>query len=251
MNGLVAFFVFEVRRLLRSRRYLFFTFGFPLLFYALFLKSAPEGGATPIAGTVWRNYYMVSMASFGAMVAAFNAGGARLAGERASGWVRRLRVTPLPSWAYVVTKLATGIALALPVILLVEVLGAVDGQVRLTAGTWLSITVLTWVGTLPFAGLGVLIGFLATSDTAYPLTNALMFLLAYFGGLFQPVTILPAVLRNIAHAMPSYNLASLGWRVLADRGLGPVHPLILLAYLVAFGLLIVWRYQGEQAQLVV
>lgn len=250
MRGLVALFAFELRRLMRNRRYLVFTFGFPVLFYALFLKSAGHGGSTAIAGTVWRDYSMVSMASFGAMIAAFNAGGARLAGERSGGWVRRLRMTPLPSWSYVATKLATGITLALPVIVVVELLGAAYGHARLSAGTWAEVTLLIWIGALPFAALGVLIGFLASSDTIYPLTSALMILLAFFGGMFNPVPTLPSGLRTLAKAMPSYNLAALGWGVLAGRGPGLVHAGILAGYLICFGVLVSWRYRADQAQLV-
>src|SRR5580658_6975535 len=95
--------------------------GFPVIFYLLFLHN--EHPATRIAGTTWRTYFMVSMASFGAMVAALNAGGTRLAAERASGWTRQLRVTPLPSWIYVATKIAASMVIVLPVIALVELTG--------------------------------------------------------------------------------------------------------------------------------
>ena len=80
----------------------------------LFLHN--EHPTAHIAGTTWRTYFMVSMASFGAMVAALNAGGTRLAAERASGWTRQLRVTPLPAWSYVSTKIAASMVIVLPVI---------------------------------------------------------------------------------------------------------------------------------------
>ena len=82
-----------------------------------------------IDGTVpWRVYLMVSMCSFGALVAALTAGGARLSTERASGWARQLRVTPLPTWAYVATKVTASMLVILPVICLVELVGATFGE---------------------------------------------------------------------------------------------------------------------------
>ena len=110
MTGWGALLRFEVRRLLRNVRYVGISVGFPVVFYVLFLHN--EHPAAHIAGTTWRTYFMVSMASFGAMVASLNAGGTRLAAERASGWTRQLRVTPLPAWSYVTTKTAASMVMA-------------------------------------------------------------------------------------------------------------------------------------------
>ena len=138
MTGLVAFLRFEVLRLMRNPRYVAITIGFPVIFYSLFLHSLQP--AVHIAGTPWHTYFMVSMASFGAMVAALNAGGTRLASERASGWTRQLRVTPLPAWSYITTKMAASMIIALPVICLVEVTGLLVGGVRLGLGAWALLT---------------------------------------------------------------------------------------------------------------
>ena len=73
MRGLVAFARFEVARLLGSWKFLAITVGFPVIFYMLFLRNESAGkivdGAVP-----WRVYLMVSMCSFGALVAALNGG---------------------------------------------------------------------------------------------------------------------------------------------------------------------------------
>ena len=132
MIQLLAFGRFEVGRLVRSWKFLVITVGFPVTFYMLFLGDRQAGQV--IDGTVpWRVYLMVSMCSFGALVAALTAGGARLSTERASGWARQLRVTPLPTWAYVATKVTASMLVILPVICLVEVVGATFGEVDLTA----------------------------------------------------------------------------------------------------------------------
>ena len=68
MTGLGAFLRFEVLRLLRNPRYVAITLGFPVVFYGLFLHSLQP--SVRIAGTTWDAYFMVSMASFGAVVAA-------------------------------------------------------------------------------------------------------------------------------------------------------------------------------------
>ena len=123
MRPLLAFGRFEVGRLLRSWKFLAITVGFPVIFYMLFLGDHAAGKV--VDGTVpWRIYLMVSMCSFGALVAALNAAGTRLSMERASGWARQLRITPIPAWSYVGTKIVASMLVVLPVIVLVEAVGA-------------------------------------------------------------------------------------------------------------------------------
>jgi ABC-2 type transport system permease protein len=246
VTGLATFLRFEVLRLLRNLRYVGISLGFPVVFYILFLDN--EHPAAHIAGTTWKTYFMVSMASFGAMVAALNASGTRLAAERASGWTRQLRVTPLPSWSYVTTKITASMVIVLPVIVAVELTGLLRGGVHLGLSTWVTLTVVLWVSALPFACLGVLVGFVASSETAYPLITALMFLLSFFGGLFTPVTDLPAALRHVASFLPSYHDASVGWAVVAGRAPALDHPGILLGYAAVLGLVIAWRYRVEESR---
>ena len=81
---------------MRSWRFLIITVGFPVTFYMLFLGG--RRASEIVSGSVtWRDYLMVSMCSFGSLVAGLTAGGGRLAAERASGWARQLRISRLHS----------------------------------------------------------------------------------------------------------------------------------------------------------
>ncbi|MGA2210570.1 MAG: ABC transporter permease [Acidimicrobiales bacterium] len=246
MTGLGAFLRFEVLRLVRNPRYVAITLGFPVVFYALFLHSLQP--ARRVDGTAWNTYFMVSMACFGAVVAALNAGGTRLAAERASGWTRQLSVTPLPAWSYVTTKIAASMVIALPVIFLVEMTGLTVGGVRLGLGTWFVLTAVLWASTLPFVVLGVLVGFVASSETAYPLVTALMFFLSFFGGLFTPVANMPTMLRHVAAFLPSYHGAALGWSVVAGRAPELRDVGVLVVYALVLGLAVTWRQRAEEAR---
>lgn len=247
MGPLLAFERFEVGRLLRNWRFLVITVGFPVVFYVLFLGDRSAGGL--VDGTVtWRVYLMVSMCSFGAVVAALTAGGARLSGERASGWARQLRVTPIPGWSYVAAKVTASMVVTLPVVALVEGVGAGFGGVDLPAAKWVALTVLLWVSALPFALLGVLIGFLVHAETAFPVVTGLMFVLGYFGGLFTPVESMPAVLRAAAHALPSFHHASLGLALIDGKGFGVEDWLVLGGYTLAFIGAIALKDRFEQSR---
>ena len=104
---------FELLRLLRNKRSFIFSLIFPL---ALFLVIGGSQKNTTIeSGPVtlkFTTFYMVSMASYGAMIAA-TSGGARIAAERSVGWTRQLRITPLPVRTYFGTKVVTAYVMAL------------------------------------------------------------------------------------------------------------------------------------------
>jgi ABC-2 type transport system permease protein len=247
MMPLVAFIRFEVGRLLRSWKFLVVTVGFPVVFYMLFLGDHSPNklvdGALP-----WRSYLLVSMCSFGALVASLTAGGARLSAERASGWSRQLRVTPIPAWSYVVTKVTATMLVVLPVLVLVEAVGVGFGGVHLSAAMWFELSALLWLGALPFAVLGVFIGFLVQAETAFPVVTALMFALGYFGGLFVPVTDMPRALQFVAHTLPSFHNTALGVSLLAGQRLGLSHWLVLLGYGTVLGLLLLVLHRREQSR---
>jgi ABC-2 type transport system permease protein len=243
---MASYLKLEILRVLRNRRYRILALAVPVGFYLLFGKLM-NTGAGDIGGTKVQAYFMVSMAAYSALLAVVFIGGSRLAAERLGGWTRLLRVTPLPAWGYMTTKVLASFVLALPSILLVSATAAIAGPVRLGAGQWIQLVLLLWIGTLPFAALGILLGYLFDPDTAQPASIVTILLLAMLGGLFIPTIAMPETMRQIAHALPSYHLADLGWRAIAGQSVRIVDLLILAAYGAAFGVLVMWRYRRDEA----
>jgi ABC-2 type transport system permease protein len=175
-------------------------------------------------------YFMVSLLTFGTMNAMLSAG-ARIAAERAVGWNRQLRITPLSPRTYFRTKVLTGYAMALVTIGLLYAAGAALG-VRLGFGDWLKMTLLILVGLVPFAALGIFIGHVVTSESIGPALGGSTALLAFLGGVWFPLGN-HGVLHAVGEALPSYWLVQAahvgiggagwdgtGWIVLAAWTLG-------------------------------
>ena len=136
----------------------------------------------------------------------------------------------------------------LPVVLLVEVVGITFGGVRLALVSWFELTGLLWVTALPFAVLGIFVGFTVNAETAYPVVTALMFVLGYFGGLFNPVSHMPHALQTAARILPSFHQTSISFALLDGRGFGAQDILVLAAYAAVLGLAIVWRHRVEESR---
>jgi ABC-2 type transport system permease protein len=237
----------ELHRTSRNRRYLMTAIVFPVMFYALFTGVLQGGTADPTAGggLVWKTYYMVSMAAYGAIGAALG-GAIVIATERRSGWTRLLRTTPLPPVGYVAGKLIVSYVVTVPSVGLVLAAGAFLNHVALAPATWAQIYLSLLLGALPFAALGLLLGYLFDASSAQGGMMITYFALAILGGLWVPVSNMADVLVTIAHVLPSYHLANLGWQALAGGAPDPVDVVVLAAYAVGIGGLVLWRYRADE-----
>jgi ABC-2 type transport system permease protein len=192
---------FELLRTLRNRRFFFLSLGFPLVFY--FVIAGPNRNVHNFAssGISAPLYYMVGLASFGTMSAMLSCGG-RIATERAAGWNRQLRITPLSPRSYFRAKVLTAYMMALLSLVALYIAGSSLG-VSLPASEWLEMTGLIIVGLVPFAALGILLGHILTPDSIGPALGGGVALLAFFGGVWFPI---PAhgFLHDLAQFLPSY-----------------------------------------------
>lgn len=234
----------EVRRVLRDRMYLLFTIGFPVLIYLFFSQVGVTRGK--VSGTDGDAYSMVSMAAYAAISATVFLGG-RIAAERTAGWTGYLRVTPLSSRVYVGVKVLSGVLTALPCVLLVLLAGTVVNGVTLSAADWLTIAVALTVGAVPFAALGVALGYAARGAAAQPVVAGSYMTLSMFGGLWFPAALMPGWMARLAHALPTYHFADFGWKVLIGRVATGSDYAVLGAWGVLFCLLAGLAYRWDTA----
>ncbi len=198
---------YELLRTFRNKRFYIFSFGFPLVLYYLIAGSTRNVGDIGDTGISSPLYFMVSISSFGTMTAMLSVG-ARLAGERAVGWNRQLRISPLTPRAYFRTKVLTGYAVASSSVLLLYVAGLTLG-VSLPAGRWLEMTLLILIAMAPFAALGIVLGHLVPFDSMGPVVGGLSSVLAFVSGTWFPIGD-TGVLHDIAQVLPSYYLTQAG-----------------------------------------
>ncbi len=204
----LAYTRYELLRTFRNRRFLVFSLAFPLILY--FVIAGPNRNVRSLngSGIPLALYYMVGLASFGTMAAMISTG-ARIAGERTTGWTRQLRITPLSIRAYFRAKVLTAYATALLTIVLLYAAGISLG-VAMPARDWLEMTGLLLVGLLPFAVLGILLGHLLTVDSMGPAIGGVTSLLALVSGTWFPISS-HGFLHDLAQILPSY------WLVQASR----------------------------------
>jgi ABC-2 type transport system permease protein len=230
----------EVRRIFRSPRFMIFTIGFPVVYFLIF-SGLYATGADAAEVTV---VLMLNMAAFGAISASISTGG-RVATERAIGWNRQLRLTPLPGWGYLAVKAAVAMIVALPALVLVFVVAAAFKHVDLSLVAWLRVLLAAWLGVLPFAAIGLLIGMLATQDSAQGMSTVAMLLFSMLGGVLIPAQVLPSGLAAFAHLLPSYWLAEIARGQAYGEALPAAGLLVLVVWIAVAGGLVALRYRRD------
>jgi ABC-2 type transport system permease protein len=227
---MTGFLALELRRSLRDVRYLVIAVAMPIGLYLLFTGLFGAHGQRA-QGLPQPVELMVAMIAYGAMWAVFSATGPRIAHERAVGWTRQLRITPLSPAAALTSKLITALAAALPAMALVALTAVLSHHVQLSAAQWLATLAGMWAGVLPLALLGLAIGYLVGDEIAFPLTMALYFALGALGGLWIPLSAMPHTMQDLAQALPSNGVAELGWRIAGGQASVPRAVLVLAAWL--------------------
>jgi ABC-2 type transport system permease protein len=201
----LTFLAIEIRRLLRNRRTVVVTIVVPVVLFLLFKANRRSGALEGIGFTAAST--MIGIAVYGAMLAA-TSGGAMVSIERAQGWSRQLRLTPLRPEAYIAIKIIVAMLLGLTSVAAVYVMGALNG-VQMAPEIWVATAILAWAASLVFASFGLFMGYLLPSENVMQVIGPILAIFALFGGLLVPLTLLPSIMQDLAPYMPTFGVASI------------------------------------------
>lgn len=146
---------------------------------------------------------VISLAVFAVMSNQLFSFGLGISEDREKPWYPYLRTLPAPPLARVLgTVLATGL-FGIAAIIPVVVIGATLTEAEASIGGILLGFVALILSALPFAFIGVSIGYTLPSKAAIAVVQIVMFGLAFAGGLFLPPFIFAEWLNNLSKFLPS------------------------------------------------
>ncbi|HET6534062.1 MAG TPA: ABC transporter permease [Actinoplanes sp.] len=235
----------ELRRMLRNRRTVIFTLVLPAAFFLLFGTNAGYRTQRLGAGNV-TGYILVSMAVYGAMLAT-TSGGAMVSIERAAGWSRQLRLTPLRPVAYVAVKLVLAMVIGAVSVMVAFTVGSLSGA-DLPAAAWLECGLLAWLCALVFAAFGLFMGYLLPSENAMQILGPVLAVLSFAGGLFVPVDQLGHTFATIATFTPVYGVGEIARYPLVHDGTLWTAALNVVAWTALFAAGAMWRFRRDTAR---
>ena len=198
--------VIELKRMLRNRRTIIFTLIFPAALLLVF--GGQDGWQDPAGSGNVAAYILISMALYGAALTSA-ACGSMVALERALGWSRQLRLTPLNPVAYIVAKAIVALVMGALAIAAVNVVGLLMGKAEMPTSVWILSAVVTLFCMLTFAALGLFVGFIVPGENAMQILGPGLALLSFLGGVFIPLDQFSQIVQHIAYWTPMYGVAEI------------------------------------------
>ncbi|GAB1818392.1 ABC transporter permease [Herbidospora sp. RD11066] len=238
---MTAYIRLEVRKMLRDHGFIVMSLTLPVVMYLLFSNLA-LGAQTAEAQAAAAAWSMVGMAAYGALGGAFS-NGTGTSEDKALGWLAQLAVLPIPPWRVIAGKAATGAIIVVPSILLVLTAGGLVNGVPLTPFEWVAITLLLWVGTLPFSLFALGNAYLLSPQNSAAANLAGYLSLSILGGLWFPIEGFPDWLRAVSEWSPVAAYAKLPYAVLFGEAPSPQSLLTLLGWSAAFTLYAVYGFR--------
>jgi ABC-2 type transport system permease protein len=228
-RAIAAMTAMELRLVLRRGENLFATIVIPTLVLVLFSSLAilPTGTGRPV------DFLLPGSIALGVIATSLVSLGITTAYDRSYGVLKRLGGSPLSRAELVAARLLTVLVVeAVQVALLVGTATVALGwTVGPSGGSAVLLVVAVVLGTVAFAGLGLLLAGTLRAETVLAVANVLFLGFLVVGGVIVPIEELPGPLAAIAAALPAAPLSELLRTALgpATAGVDVASPLILLA----------------------
>jgi ABC-2 type transport system permease protein len=227
MGGTLALTRAELMRLTRNKRYFIFTVLLPVVLYLLLAKQF----SGKVYGVAFGAFYMVDMAMLGAFSGALNGNAIRISQEKKEGWIRQLRLTSLPAYAYVVSKILVSMATTAVSIVIVLLLGRFYGNVHLAGWQWPVVALTVWFSATIFAALAVAIGYKFAPDQVQPITMIVYFAFLFLGGIWYPLS---GALKTVGQFSPTYQAVKIGTDIIEGASVSMGLAIGLVVWLAIF-----------------
>ena len=230
----------ELTMTLRRGEGVLVTIIMPVLFLVFFaaLIPIPNIAGRPI------DFLLPGIIAVAVMSSGMVSLGIATAYERYYGVLKRLGASPLPRWGLLAAKLLAVLVLEVAQIAVLVCIGAVFFGWRPAASAWLAAPIVL-LGTITFAGLGLLMAGALRAEATLAGANGLYVIFLAIGGIFLPVDHFPPFLQVPAQILPPAALADALRGALTGHGVAGADVLLLALwggiFLVAASLTFRWE----------
>lgn len=240
MNAFMSESGAEVLKALRAPEFLLPTMLMPVAFYSLFAIVLP--GTNDNAA-----YLLATFGVFAVMGPAVFGFGVAVANERERGWLDIKRASPASGASYIGAKLMSTLIFGALSLALIYTIGGFVGGVAMPRATWLAMLAVHLGGAIPFALIGLTLGFLFNANGAIAITNIVFLALSALGGLWIPVMVFPSAMQTFAHFLPSFHLSELALAVSGAGGDRPVamHVAVIAIMTALFAASALWAWKRQ------
>jgi ABC-2 type transport system permease protein len=188
----------------------FFVFIFPLMFLVIFnLLFGNDEIDLPGGTTSTSTFYVPAIVALSVIYTCFNNVAISLCFSRDQGLLKRTRGTPLPTWSFLFGRIAHSVLLAILLVVIVTVVGALFYDVDIPTNTLPALFLTLLIGAATFCALGLAItAIVPNADSSPAIVNVLILPLLFISDVFIPLQDAPAWLTNFADIFPVKHLST-------------------------------------------
>ena len=169
-----------------------------------------------------------------------------IARDRDKGVFQRLRVTPVPAWCIMVSRLIVQIAMILLLTAVIFIVGNNYDKVTLTPAGYLVTFITAFIGGALYLGLGqMIVGLVKNAETVNS-TSRLVYFLFIMVGMFGDLGVLGEQLKTIIHWTPYGTVKTILAASMKPRGWSTETSLALLVtilYAIGFSYLVIKKFK--------
>jgi len=164
-----------------------FTVGFSVVFLVMLGASAGNQLVHSLDNIRLIKYYVPGFIAYGVMAAGFTTLAITLVVRRETGLLKRLRLSPLPTWVLIASIFISTTIVALVQVLVLLVIGRYGYHVNFPV-SWVALLIAVLVGITSFSAMGVAISsVIPNQEAAGPVTSIVFFVLLFLAGLWFPL----------------------------------------------------------------
>jgi ABC-2 type transport system permease protein len=217
------------------------TIAFPALFFLLFVAPRSGEEADP-------TLLLASFAGFAVLGVSFFQFGVGIAAERESPWERFVRTLPVRARVRFAARVLSAALFGLASAALVVAVALATTGAHLSGVRWLALAAALALGAVPFALLGIALGYWASPRSALPTANVLYLVLAFLGALWTTPRHLPGSVSGVSPLVPTRQFGDVLWGATTGHLWRPRDWVLLLAWTALFAGLAAWGYRRDEGR---
>lgn len=219
-----------------------FTIGFSVVFLVLIASSAGTSKSATLGGVPVIQYYVPGFLAYGTMSTCFNSLAVALVVRRETGLLKRIRLSPLPTWAFLASVAANALIISVIQAIVLLAIGKFGYHITFPHNVPAFIVAIV-VGAVSFTAIGIAVSTLVPNEQAAgPIVSIVFFVLLFLSGLWYPISSTSSLakfsswfpIRHMIVAMyapfdPRHGVSGWSWRdILAIATWGAVASLVAL-----------------------
>lgn len=164
-----------------------FTIGFSTVFLIFLGASAGNSRISYLGNIRLVQYYVPGFVAYGVMAACFTTLAITIVVRRETGLLKRLRLSPLPTWVLIGSIFVSTMIVALVQVVILLLIGRLFYGVAFPQA-WAAFLVTLLIGFISFSAMGVAMSTsIPNQESAGPITSIVFFVLLFLSGLWFPL----------------------------------------------------------------